>query len=157
MTLKEKLREDLKEALRSGDEIRKSTLRLALDALHKAEIPGEGESIATKVALDEAGALKVLADEAKKRRDAMAEFEKGGRTDLVAQERAELAILLEYLPPQLSEEDIARLAQEAIRQVGASGPAHMGQVMKVLMPQVQGRADGKAVAQVVRRLLEGAD
>lgn len=145
---------DLKVALRSGDETRKSTIRLALDALHKAEIPAEGETIASKGALDEAAVLKVLVDEAKKRRDSIAEFERGGRPDLAARERAELEVLLEYLPPQLSQEEIARLARETIRQVGASGPAHMGQVMKALMPQIQGRADGKVVSQVVRQLLE---
>lgn len=154
MGLKEQLTADLKEALRSGDETRKSTIRLALDALHKAEIPAEGETIDSKRALDEEAAQKILADEAKKRRDSIAEFERGGRPDLAARERAELEVLLEYLPPQLSQEEIARLARETIHQMGASGPAQMGQVMKALMPQIQGRADGKVVSQVVRQLLE---
>lgn len=155
MGLKERLQEDLKTAIRARDERRKLTLRLVLDAVHKAEIPtredfAKGE--ASPKSLDDQGILKALANEAKKRREAIAEFEKGGRTDLVAQEKEELAILQEYLPQQLSEEEIEAMAREVISRLGKE--AQVGQVMKELMPQVQGRAEGSTVSGVVRRLLE---
>lgn len=158
MGLKEKLQEDLKAAMRAGDERRKMTLRLALDAVHKAEIPTQQEFVKGQAAgsksLDDEGILKIIANEAKKRKEAIAEFEKGGRQDLVVAEQEELAILQEYLPQELSEEEITRMAKEAITQLGVRDVGRMGLVMKELMPQVQGRAEGKTVSDIVRRLLE---
>lgn len=158
MGLKERLQDDLKAALRAGDERRKLTLRMVLDAVHKAEIPSheefaKGDEVVHKL-LDDQGVLRVITSEAKKRREAIAEFEKGRRTDLAAQEKEELAILLEYLPQQLSEEEIAGMAREVIAGLGVQGMTQMGQVMKELMPKIQGRAEGSTVSGVVRRLLE---
>ncbi|MFQ6001803.1 MAG: GatB/YqeY domain-containing protein, partial [Anaerolineae bacterium] len=116
MTLKERLTEDLKEAMRAKDERRKTTLRLLLDAIHKAEIPSKKEAEAGEGAqrkrLSEDEILRVVASEAKRRRDAITEFGKAEREDLVAQEEAELAIIMGYLPAQLSREEIETLARE---------------------------------------------
>lgn len=146
MTLKEKLREDLKDALRSGDVRRRSTVRLLLAAIKNAEIEAGA-------ALDDAGVLTLVQRQAKQRRDAATEFARAGREDRADEELAEKAILESYLPPQLSEEEIAELAGAAIEEVGAQGPKEIGKVMKVLMPQVRGRAEGSVVNRVVREQL----
>jgi len=146
MGLKKRLEEDLKQALRDQEETRKTTLRLALAAIHNEEI-AQGKE------LDEEGLTAVLSQQAKQRRESMDQFRKGDRDDLVAQEEAELQILLEYLPRQLSEDEIRSRAREVIADVGATGPAQMGEVMRVLMPQLKGRADGRAVSTIVKEIL----
>jgi uncharacterized protein YqeY len=149
MGLKQELEQDLKEALRNKDERRKMTLRLALSAIHNAEI-AKGEE------LDENGVLGVLSKEAKQRRESAAQFAQGGRDDLVTEEEGELEILMEYLPAQLSEEEIEARAREVIEQVGAEGMAQMGDVMRVLMPEMKGKADGQVVSAIVKAILSGA-
>ena len=146
MGLKEKLASDLKEALRSKDERRKTTLRLALSAIHNAEI-------AKGKALEEGEVIGVLSKEAKQRRESATLFAQGGREDLVAQEDKELEILTEYLPEQLSEAEIEARVREVIDEVGATSVAQMGDVMRVLMPQMKGKADGQLVNSVVKRML----
>ena len=148
MSLKDKLTEDLKQAMRQGDEQRRSTLRLVMAAIKNAEIEKRRE-------LEEGELLAIIAKEAKQRRESMAEFERGGRQDLVDREEAELQILLAYLPEQLSREEIEAQARQIIEEVGATSPAQMGQVMRRLMPLMQGKADGKLVSQVVKELLAG--
>ena len=148
MSLKDKLIEDLKQAMRQGDERRRSTLRLVMAAIKNAEIEKRRE-------LEEGELLAVIAKEAKQRRESMAQFEQGGRQDLADREEAELQILLAYLPEQLSREDIEAQARQVIEQVGATSPAQMGQVMRQLMPLMRGKADGKLVSQVVKELLTG--
>ena len=148
MSLKDQLIEDLKQAMRQGDERRRSTLRLVMAAIKNAEIEKRRE-------LDEGDLLAILAKEAKQRHESIAQFEKGGRQDLVDQENAELQILLAYLPEQWSREEIEAKARETIEEVGATSPAQMGQVMRLLMPMMKGKADGKLVNQVVRELLAG--
>ena len=148
MSLKDKLTEDLKQAMRQGDEQRRSTLRLVMAAIKNAEIEKRRE-------LEEGELLAIIAKEAKQRRESMAEFERGGRQDLVDREEAELQILLAYLPEQLSREEIEAQARQIIEEVGATSPAQMGQVMRQLMPLMQGKADGKLVSQVVKELLAG--
>ncbi len=149
MSRAEQLQSDLKDALRAGDAVRRDTLRLAISALHNAQI-------AAGKPLDAAAVLAVLAKEAKQRQESIAEFRKGNRDDLVAKEEAELAILSSYLPEQLSRDDVLAAAREVIEQTGASGPADIGKVMPVLMQQLRGRADGRLVNGVVRELLAGA-
>ncbi len=149
MGLKQKLEQDLKEALRKKDERRKTTLRLALAAIHNTEI-AKGEE------LDDSGVVGVLSKEAKQRRESAAQFAEGGREDLVTQEEDELRILTEYLPEQLSEEEIEAQARAVIAEVGATGMAQMGDVMRVLMPQLKGKADGQVVSTVVKALLSEA-
>jgi len=134
--------------MRHRDEQRKSTLRLVMAAIKNAEIEKRRE-------LTEEELLAVIAKEAKQRRESIAEFERGGRQDLVDREEAELQILLAYLPEQLSREEIAAQARQIIAEVGAASPAQMGQVMRQLMPLMQGKADGKLVSQVVKELLIG--
>ena len=146
MGLKENLESDLKQALRTKDEPRKTTLRLALAAIKNAEI-AKGRQ------LDENELIAVMSQQAKQRRESIAQFAEGGRQDLVAQEEEELRILMDYLPPQLSEKEITSLALEAIDQVEATSLAQMGEVMRVLMPQLKGKADGQVVSAIVKGLL----
>lgn len=148
MNLKTRLQEDLKQAMRENAPVRKAALRLTLAAIKNAEIEKRGE-------LDDAGVLAVLHTEVKRRRDTIAELEKTDRADLLAAEQAELACLLEYLPRQMSRDEIIAAAREVIAQVGASRPAQTGEVMKRLMPQLKGQADGKLVNQIVQELLSG--
>jgi len=146
LTLKKRLDEDLKNALRARDELRKSVLRFVLSALHNREIEvGEG--------LDDEGVLTVLSRQAKQRRESIDAYTKGNRPDLVEREEAELQIILQYLPAQMSADEITRLASQAVADSGATGPQDMGKVMGRLMPAVKDKADGKAVSGIVARLL----
>ena len=149
MSLKAQLTSDLKDAMRQRDERRRDVLRFTLAALQNAEIAAREE-------LDEPAAMAVLAKEAKQRRDSIEEFRKADRQDLVTKEEAELAVLSPYLPEQLSREEIAEAARQAIQETGASSPQEMGKVMAVLMPQLRGRADGRQVSEVVQELLAGS-
>ena len=142
----EQIDTDLKQALRSGDKLRVNTLRGLKSAIKYAEIEAGGE-------LDEQQVVGVIAKQAKQRRDSIAEFEKAGRTDLVEQEAAELAVIEQYLPAQMSEAEIRAKAQDVISELGVSDMKGMGLVMKQLMPKLQGQADGKVVSDVVRQLL----
>lgn len=146
MGLKENLEDDLKQALRSKDEPRKTTLRLALAAIKNAEIAKGRE-------LDDKELTTVISQQAKQRRESITEFAKGNRQDLVAQEEEELEILLEYLPPQLSEEEVRARARDVIAQVEATSLSQMGDVMRVLMPQLKGKADGQVVSRIVKEIL----
>jgi len=146
MALKQKLNDDLREALRSQDELRKTTIRLALSAIHNAEIAAGKE-------LDDAGVTAVLAREVKQRRESIEEFKKGNRQDLVDKEQGELDILLTYLPQQMSREEIADVARRIIAETGATGPRDKGKVMPVIMNELRGRADGSEVNAVVTELL----
>jgi len=148
MSLQKKLRSDLKDAMRQKDETRKRTIRLAMAAITNAEV-------AQKRELDDPGVLAVLAKEAKQRHESIEEYNKGGRDDLVQQQKAELAILQTYLPQLLSRQEIVARAQATIEKLGASGMGQMGLVMKSLMQELRGQADGKLVNQVVRELLSG--
>ena len=143
---KAQLQADLKEAMKSGDELRKTAIRMALAAIKNAEIDKIRE-------LTEEEAAEILLREIKQRRDSIADAEKAGRDDIAAQERAELEILEVYLPKQLSREEIETEARAVIEEVGAQSPKDTGKVMGALMPRVKGRADGKLVSEVVRGLL----
>ncbi len=148
MALREQLDADMKTALREKDQVRLSTIRLVKSAIqYKETEAGAGG------ALDDDGILKVLGSELKKRRDSIAEFEKAGRQDLADKEKAEVAVLQTYLPAQLAPDEIETLVTEAIAEAGAEGPKDMGKVMKVLTPKIQGRADGKFVADLVKQKL----
>ncbi|MBC7249378.1 MAG: GatB/YqeY domain-containing protein [Anaerolineae bacterium] len=146
MSLKQKLQDDLKQALRDHDNVRKSAIRLALAAITNAEVEKRRE-------LDDGEVLAILSREVKQRRESVEEFRKGGRADLVAQEEAELQVLMAYLPAQLSREEIADRARQVIAEVGATSPAQMGEVMRRLMPTLRGQAEGRVVSEVVRELL----
>jgi uncharacterized protein YqeY len=148
MNLKDRLTEDLRQSMRQGDERRKSTIRLVRAAIINAEIE-QGED------LGEDEVLAIIAKQAKQRRESVAEFAKGGRQDLVDQEEEELQILLSYLPAQMSRDEIEVAAQQVIAEVGATSMAQMGEVMRQLMSQLKGKADGSLVNQVVREILTG--
>lgn len=150
MTLKDRLEDDLKSAMRSRDEARKSVIRLLRSAIHSEEKPGTREPIE----LDDDGVIAVLSRQAKQRRDSMEAFRRGGRQDLVDKEEAELAVITEYLPRQMSEDEVRALAADVIAKVGPSGPREMGKVMGSLMPHVKGKADGKMVSGIVTELLK---
>ena len=146
MPTRTQLEADLKDAMRSGDDVRKRTLRMVLSAVKLAEVEKRGE-------LDEAGMISVLQREVKARNETIQDAERAGRPELTEATRAELAVLRAYLPEQLSDDELTRLARQAIAETGATSPAEMGKVMKALMPKVQGKVDGKAVSDRVRDLL----
>ena len=146
MNCEEKVREDLKEALRQHDGARVSILRLLLSEIKKAEI-------AERNPLDDDKILDVISKEAKRHRESIAAFKQGNRVDLVAQEEAELSILMAYLPKQMSREEIVAVAQETIGAVGAKAISDKGKVMSQVMPKPKGKADGKEGSDVVSELL----
>lgn len=149
MSLQQKLVSDLRQAVKQGDDRRKSLIRLVLAGVKNAEIDKGAQ-------LDDSGVMDVISREVKQHRESIAGFNKGNRQDLVAKEEAELAILYEYLPQQLSREEISLAARDIIEQVGARGPGDKGRVMSQLMPQLKGRADGREVNEVVATLLDGS-
>jgi len=144
--LKQKLVEDLKQALRGGDKVRRSVIRLVMAAIKNAEI-------ARQVTLEDADILGVIAKEARQRRESIEAFRQGNRQDLVTQEEAELAILQQYLPQQMSREEIIAEARQVIEEVGARGPGDKGKVMPKLIAQLKGKADGREINAVVTELL----
>ena len=148
--LKDRLRSDLTAAIKARDELRSSTLRMVLTAVTNAEVAGKEAR-----ELSDEDVLGVLTSEGKKRREAAEAFEQAGRAEQAAKERAEFEVLADYLPEQLSPEEIAALVTEAIDSTGAreDGVRAMGKVMGVLQPKVKGRADGGAVAAEVRKQL----
>ncbi|MDN4161387.1 GatB/YqeY domain-containing protein [Nocardioides abyssi] len=148
--LKDRLRTDLTAAMKARDEVRSSTLRMALTAVTNAEVAGKVQR-----ELSDEEVVDVLSTEAKKRREAAIAFDDGGRSEMAAKERAEAKVLADYLPEQLPVEEIARIVSEAVERTGAAGEGMkaMGKVMGVVQPQVKGRADGAAVAAEVRRQL----
>ena len=149
MGLREQLREDLKSAMRAGDATRRNTIRMLEAAIKNAEIEKRGQE------LPEADVLAILQRQVKQRRDSIEQFERGGREDLAEIERAEIAVIEDYLPEQLSEAEIEAAAQRVIEQVGASGPGDRGKVMGPLMKELRGKADGAAVNDAVSKLLSG--
>jgi len=149
MALQDKLMGDLKEAMKRGDKVRQSVIRLIRARVKNAEIE-QGAS------LDDAGVLRVLAKEVRQHRESITAFSKGERPDLVTKEEAELAILLEYLPEQMSHQEIMAAARQLIEELAARGPADKGKVMSKLMAQLRGKADGREVNAVVSELLTGS-
>ncbi|HEX5994365.1 MAG TPA: GatB/YqeY domain-containing protein [Jiangellales bacterium] len=149
-SLKDRLREDLTAAMKSGDRSRASALRMLMAAIKNAEVSGKE---ARELSDDEV--IGVLSTEAKKRREAAQAFEEGGRAEMAEREQAELAVITEYLPEQLDEAEIAELVRVAIEETGAAGEGMraMGKVMGRVTPQTKGRADGAVVAAEVRRQL----
>ncbi len=145
--LKQKLTDDLKQAMRGGDKVRRSVIRLAMAAIKNAEI-------ARHAALDDTDILGIIAKEARQRQESIEAFRQGNRQDLVAQEEAELAVLKEYLPRQMTREEIIATARQVIEEVGAQGPGDKGKVMPKLIAQLKGRADGREINAVVTELLQ---
>ncbi len=149
MTLREKLDNDLKVAMKAGEKLRVSVIRMV-----KSEV--KNTEIAKCEPVTEEDILQVLGRESKRRREAIEQFAGAGRTDLADKEQAELEILSQYLPKQLDEAEITGIAQEVIEELHATSKANKGKVMSALMSRVRGKADGKLVGQVVDRLLQGS-
>ncbi len=149
MSLQERLAEDVKNAMRQHDDVRRDTLRMVRSAVRYEEINQQKP-------LDDAGVINVLAKMARQHQESIAEFTRGNRPEMVKKEEAELVIVRSYMPQQLTREELAELARKAIAEVGAKGPQDMSKVMGKMMPQVRGKADGNAVSQVVRELLAAA-
>jgi len=144
--LKERLNGDLKQAMRDGDKVRRSVIRLVFAAIKNAEI-------ARQTALEDNDILGVIAKEARQRQESIEAFKQGNRHDLVAQEEAELTILQEYLPRQMTRDEVITEARRVIEEVGAIGPGDKGKVMPKLIAQLKGRADGREINAVVTELL----
>ena len=146
MPIKDTSTNDMKEAMKAKEKDRLAVIRMVRGAIKQIEIDSKKE-------LDDEAVIGVISKEVKMRKDSVEEFKKGGREDLVAKTEAEIAVLMPYLPQQLSEDEIRSLVQAAVEQVGASSPKDMGKVMGVLMPKVKGRADGKLVNTIVKEAL----
>ena len=150
MGVKEILRSDLTEAIRSRDELKSGTIRMLLTAITNEEVSGKEART-----LSEAEIITVLSREAKKRREAAEAFSDGGRLDRADREKLEGELIITYLPAQLSTDAIKQLIADAVAETGASGPAGMGQVMKVISPKIAGKADGGTVSALVKAALTG--
>ena len=148
MGLKEKLQADLTEAIRGRDEVKSGTIRMLLSAITNEEVAGKAAKVLT-----DAEIITILSRETKKRREAVEAFTAAKRDDLANKEKAEAAVIAQYLPEQLSEAEIKKMIAEAITETNAAGPAGMGLVMKVLQPKIAGKADGGIVSALVKAAL----
>lgn len=149
MSLQEKLAEDQNTALKGGDQVTLSTLRLLRSAIHYAEVERRSP-------LDDDGILSVIAKQVKQRRESIEEFTKGNRPDLAEKELSELTVLQRYLPPQASREEVEAVARQVIQETGASRRQDMGKVMPQVVSRLKGKADGRLISQVVQELLSQA-
>ena len=150
MTLRERLHDDTTAAMRSGDALRRDTLRMVQNAVYNIEK-------AKKITLTDDDILAVIVRETKTRRESVEAFRKGGREDLAAKEEAEIAILAEYLPEPLTEDDVRALVDRGVAETGAASARDLGKVMGWLSPRIRGRADGKVVSGLVAQALAGKD
>jgi uncharacterized protein YqeY len=148
MSLKQQLSEDLTVAMRAGDETRKSTLRMLMAAINMQEVSGS-----ERKELDDAGVMQVIAKQVKQRSESAEEFKKAGRDELASKEEAEMAVLQDYMPEQMDRTAIEAEARKAIEEAGASGPGDKGKVMRIIMPRLSGRAEGRDINEVVTQLL----
>lgn len=148
MGLKERLKLDLTEAIRSSNKVVSGTIRIVLTAITNEEVAGKEARV-----LSEEEIITVLSREAKKRREAAEEFAKAGRADRAADEKAEGEVIANYLPAQLSEDEIKKMIADAVAATGAAGPADMGKVMGAIKPQIAGKADGAHVSSLVKAAL----
>jgi|SRR5690554_1445418 uncharacterized protein YqeY len=146
MSLKEQLLEDLKEAMKQKEAVRKNAIQMARAAILQVEKDKQ-------ITLDDDGVTDVIAKEVKKRKDVLPEYEKSGREDLVRDLKIEIETLMKYLPQQLTEEELEAIVRQTVEETGASSPRDMGRVMQAVMPKVKGRADGKMVNAIVKKIL----
>lgn len=144
--MKQKLSEDLKQAMRSGDVLKKSTIRMLMAAINNAEI-------ARQAKMEDGDIFGVISKEIRQRRESIEAFKQGNRQDLVDKEAAEIEVLQGYLPQQLTREEIVEAARKVVAEVGAEGPGDKGKVMPKLIVQLKGRADGREINEVVSELL----
>jgi uncharacterized protein YqeY len=147
MSLSERLNEDMKQAMKNQEKFKLSVIRMVRSTIKNVEID-------QRKTLDDNEVLDILSREIKQRKDSLQEFEKAGRSDLADPLKLEIAIIAEYMPQQLSDDEVKTIVQQTIQEVGASSKADMGKVMGALMPKVKGRADGKLVNQLVQQFLQ---
>lgn len=147
MALKEKLMVDLKSSMKNKDSIRKNTITMIRAAIKQKEVD-------ERIELDDQGVIEIISKQLKEKKNVIEDFKKGQRQDLVEQTEKEMEILLEYLPKQLSEDDIRKIVMETVKEVNASSMKDMGLVMKSVMPKVKGKADGNTVNKIVKEILE---
>ena len=148
MSLKDQLANDLTDAMRQGDETRKSTLRMLMAAINMQEVAGSERKELSDVAV-----MQVIGKQVKQRRESIEEYNKAGRRDLSAKEEAELVVLQAYMPAQMDRAALEAEARKAIEESGAKGPQDKGKVMQVIMPRLSGRAEGRDINEVVTQLL----
>ena len=153
MSIKKRLDADMKDAMKKREQQRLGCIRMLKSKLQERELALRGKH-GTDYQITDEEALSVISTYAKQRRDSIESYRQGGRDDLVAAEEAELAIVTDYLPPQLSADELRGMIREAITESGAQSIKDLGQVMRILMPRTKGAADGKLVNQLVRELLE---
>ncbi len=146
MSLKEQLLEDMKNAMKDKDAVKKNTVQMARAAILQVEKDN-------KIVLDDDGILEIIAKEVKKRRDVLPDYEKSGRQDLIDDLKAEIDVLLKYLPQQLTEEELEVIVRQAVQETGAASIKDMGKIMQAVMPQVKGRADGKMINTIVKKII----
>ena len=146
MSLKDKLMEDLKDAMKNKDELKKNTVTMIRAAIKQIEVD-------KRVELNDDEVVEIISKEAKKRKDALAEFEKAGRQDLIDQTNAELELIKTYLPEELSVEELTSIIEETIKEVGAESMKDMGKVMQAVKTKTAGRADGKTINEIVKSKL----
>lgn len=146
MTIKDKLKVDLVTAMKEKDAVRKNVVQLIKAGVLQVEKDN-------KITLDDDGVLDVIAKQLKQRRDSLPDYEKSGREDLIAQLKREMELLMEYLPAQLTHDELVAIVKEAVEQTGASTIKDMGKIMAAVMPKTKGRADGKEINQIARELL----
>lgn len=147
MPLKEKLMEDLKESMKSKNKVRKDTITMVRAAIKQKEVD-------ERIQLTDAEIVDIIAKQVKNKKDSISDFQKGNRQDLVDLTNQEIKILLEYLPPQLSDEDLDAIVKEAIEATGAQSKKDMGKLMAFIMPKVKGKADGKHVNEIVAKYIK---
>lgn len=150
MPLKKQLTDDLTAAMRASDEVRKSTLRMLISAINTVEVAGS-----ERKELSDEQVMQVITKQVKQRKESIDEFGKAGRQDLVDKEAAEMKVLETYMPPQMSRDEIEAEVRKAMSEVGATNAADKGKLMKVLMPRLSGKADGREINEVVTQLLAG--
>lgn len=146
MSLKEILADDLKSAMKDKDTVRKNTVQMVRAAVLQIEKD-------KKITLDDEGVLEVIAKQLKQRKDSLPDYEKSGREDLIAELKAEMEVLMKYLPEQLTEEELKVIVADAIKSTGASSMKDMGKIMSAVMPQTKGRADGKMINEIAKAML----
>ena len=146
MAIKDKLKDDLKAAMLEKDTVRKNVVQLIKAGVLQVEKD-------KKITLDDEGVLDVIAKQLKQRRDSLPDYEKSGREDLIAQLKREMELLMEYLPQQLTHDELVEIVKDAITQTGASEIKDMGKIMAAVMPKTKGRADGKEINAIARELL----
>lgn len=146
MSLKEKLQEDLKSSMKNKDTIRKSVITLVRAAIKQIEVD-------QRVELDDVAVMDIISKQLKQRNDSLAEFEKAGREDLIEETKSEIQVLKEYLPQQLSEEELEKIVIETIAEVGATSMKDMGKIMAIIKAKTAGRADGRKINELVKKNL----